>query len=284
MTATAILSPVKTCTKCKECKPATLEFFYAQPRMTCGFASTCKSCNSIRRRELLADRQAIGVTAIDKREDRASRRSTINSINQGLSCQGLKQCVCCSVVYPMNSEHFVNHKSKPGKLGNRCRPCQRAACQSHYGRNKETYHARARAFEKANPEWQSARNKKYRTENIQKIRNRLKNRRKTDHLYKTERLIRSSIADAFRRKGYTKRNRVAVILGCTWPEFQSHIERQFVRGMTWENRNAWEIDHIVPVATAKTELDVIALNHFTNLRPLWTAINRAKSDIITHLI
>jgi Na+-translocating ferredoxin:NAD+ oxidoreductase RnfC subunit len=192
--------------------------------------------------------------------------------------------VQCSTVYPIGADHFVKHKSNPAMVGGSCRICQRAACKSHYERNKEAYHARSRAFERANKDWQSDRNKKYRAENSEKISARLKLRWDTDHLYRTQRIIRNSIADAFRRKGFTKRHRASSILGCTWDELQKHIEKQFVIGMSWENRSAWEVDHIVPVSTAKTEEDLVSLNHFTNLRPLWTALNRAKSDTITHLI
>ena len=52
--------------------------------------------------------------------------------------------------------------------------------------------------------------------------------------------------------------------------------------MTWENRGkyngelnyGWDIDHIIPLATAKTEEDLIKLNHFSNLQPLCSKINR----------
>jgi hypothetical protein len=54
--------------------------------------------------------------------------------------------------------------------------------------------------------------------------------------------------------------------------------------MSWENRAEWHIDHIVPLATAKCEEDVIKLNHFTNLRPLWAADNLKKNSNRTHLI
>ena len=52
--------------------------------------------------------------------------------------------------------------------------------------------------------------------------------------------------------------------------------------MTWENKGlyngelnyGWDIDHIIPVSSGKTEDDMIKLNHYTNLQPLCSKINR----------
>jgi CRISPR/Cas system Type II protein with McrA/HNH and RuvC-like nuclease domain len=48
--------------------------------------------------------------------------------------------------------------------------------------------------------------------------------------------------------------------------------------MSWENRNEWHIDHIMPISMAKTYDEVIRLNHYRNLRPLWAHENLSKSD------
>jgi hypothetical protein len=50
--------------------------------------------------------------------------------------------------------------------------------------------------------------------------------------------------------------------------------------MTWDNRGQWHIDHIVPLALAKNEQDVIDLSHYSNLRPMWGADNIRKSDTL----
>ena len=61
--------------------------------------------------------------------------------------------------------------------------------------------------------------------------------------------------------------------------------------MTWENRGlyngelyyGWDIDHKIPLSSATTEDDVIKLNHFTNLQPLCSKINRdIKKDKIDY--
>jgi len=61
--------------------------------------------------------------------------------------------------------------------------------------------------------------------------------------------------------------------------------------MTWENRGlyngelnyGWDIDHIIPIASAKTEEDIIKLNHYKNLQPLCSHINRdIKKDFLQY--
>ena len=76
------------------------------------------------------------------------------------------------------------------------------------------------------------------------------------------------------------------MVGCKWDELKQHLERQFTKGMNWESLLAGEIeiDHIIPLAEAKTIADVVALNHFTNLRPMWSKENRQKSSRRTLLI
>jgi hypothetical protein len=52
--------------------------------------------------------------------------------------------------------------------------------------------------------------------------------------------------------------------------------------MNWENRGlfngklkyGWDIDHIIPLASAKNEEDLIKLSHYTNLQPLCGYTNR----------
>ena len=36
----------------------------------------------------------------------------------------------------------------------------------------------------------------------------------------------------------------------------------------------WDIDHIIPICSATSEEEVIKLNHYTNLQPLCSKVNR----------
>lgn len=89
---------------------------------------------------------------------------------------------------------------------------------------------------------------------------------------------RAAVANAIARMGYRKGSKTEQVLGCSWGEFRSHVERQFLPGMTWENWGEWELDHIVAISSAASEEDVLALSKATNLRPLWRPANRKKSN------
>jgi len=61
--------------------------------------------------------------------------------------------------------------------------------------------------------------------------------------------------------------------------------------MNWDNYGlyngelnfGWDIDHIVPISTAKTKEEIIKLNHYENLQPLCSKINRdIKRDKIEY--
>ena len=52
--------------------------------------------------------------------------------------------------------------------------------------------------------------------------------------------------------------------------------------MNWNNYGiyngefnyGWDLDHIIPISLAKSEEEIIKLNHYTNLQPLCSKTNR----------
>lgn len=96
--------------------------------------------------------------------------------------------------------------------------------------------------------------------------------------------ISRMLAHALDASGSIKRGKTFDLLGYTPRELRVHIERQFIGGMSWTNRGEWQIDHIVPISTAKNESEVIALNQLPNLRPLWAKENNEKRNKIVSLI
>lgn len=103
-----------------------------------------------------------------------------------------------------------------------------------------------------------------------------------DNLYRLTFSIRNSTRESIVNSGYTKKLKTNDILGCSFEDFKLYIESKFEPWMTWNNRGlyngefnyGWDIDHIIPISTAKTEEDIIKLNHYTNLQPLCSKVNR----------
>jgi hypothetical protein len=122
--------------------------------------------------------------------------------------------------------------------------------------------------------------REYRDKKNEFNRKRNKERRENDPFYAMKERIRNRTKAAFLGQGFTKGCKTRDMIGCTWEFFKQHIESQFTKGMKWSNRELWHIDHIIPLASAATEEELVNLSHFSNLRPLWAYENNLKKDKI----
>jgi len=105
-----------------------------------------------------------------------------------------------------------------------------------------------------------------------------KKRKQNDPAFRLLASLRTLIGTAFKYNRHKKKSKTVEILGCSIEEFKAYIESQFLEGMSWENRSEWHLDHIMPVSMAKTEDELIRLNHYKNFRPLWAKDNIRKSN------
>jgi len=105
-------------------------------------------------------------------------------------------------------------------------------------------------------------------------------KQKTDIVFKLINNVRVRLIKYLKKLNITKKNKTFEIVGCTPQELKEHLEKQFVDGMSWENRSEWHIDHIIPLSSAKTEEEIYKLSHYTNLQPLWAIDNIKKSNNI----
>ena len=159
-----------------------------------------------------------------------------------------------------------------------------AARKRHHEANKEKENARVRKWHKENRDRVRLMARWRRLRNIDTVRPTVakaqRDKRATDPMYHLMCRLRSRISAALKRRKWRKRSRTDQILGCARDQLRAHIESQFQPGMTWENRQEWHVDHRHPVSTAKTEAEMIALFHYTNLQPLWAHDNQVKSNKI----
>ena len=108
---------------------------------------------------------------------------------------------------------------------------------------------------------------------------RVKKKRKTNELFRIKEVLHARIRRFFNGRTKIKVEDKEHLLGANKPFIKKHLERQFKKGMTWENygHKGWHIDHIIPLSSAKTEEELRALFHYTNLQPLWAKDNLTKS-------
>jgi hypothetical protein len=155
---------------------------------------------------------------------------------------------------------------------------------------------RSQKWRKDNPEKYkkqlSVYQKLYRENNKEKRSVNHKIRKINDPLYKLRCLISSTIQKQLKNNGYSKKSRTREILGCSYTEYLKHIEMQWLLPhnlddngnlwMNWDNHGkyngtenyGWDIDHVIPLSSAKTEEELLELFKYTNLQPLCSYINR----------
>jgi hypothetical protein len=107
-----------------------------------------------------------------------------------------------------------------------------------------------------------------------------KRKRKEDTIHRIKTYVRNRIRFYLTKSNFTKRNQTFKIVGCSPIELKEYLERNFTHGMSWNNQGDWHIDHIKPLASAKTEEELYILCHFTNLQPMWAADNIKKGSKI----
>lgn len=104
-------------------------------------------------------------------------------------------------------------------------------------------------------------------------------------LIKIKKKLQKIAASAFKQKGKKKKTSTKKLLGCSIEEFKNYIESLWEPWMNWENYGnkngvakevnfSWDLDHIIPLSSAKTEEDLNRLTHYTNIQPLCSYTNR----------
>ena len=149
-----------------------------------------------------------------------------------------------------------------------------------YIENKEHHKELTKIWRKNNPEKVKEYSLKQRIKNTKYGADYVRKRKEKDPMFKFECGIRSNVRKSFKRGSnhFRKSSKTEAILGCTIEEFREYVKNKFTNGMTFENygTHGWHLDHIVPISTAKTEEDIIKLNHYTNFQPLWAIDNLKK--------
>ena len=190
----------------------------------------------------------------------------------------MKKCINCKLEKELTEFHKA--KQNKGGLKGSCRSCVTEHKKEYYKVNKEKIKEYSKKYSQANKEKRKEYDKEYIQANKERKNKRIRDRKKVDSVFKMTENLRTRTWYAFKRKGYNKNTKTQEMLGVDWEVCKAHIERQFIKGMSWDNQGDWHIDHIIPLASANTEKELKKLCHYSNLQPLWAVDNLMKSDKI----
>jgi hypothetical protein len=203
----------------------------------------------------------------------------------------IKVCPKCTVEKTVDG--FSKKKTGKGGLSWQCKTCDENYQKVYRVLNKQKAAEYKKQYQIVNKEKLNAiskkfaeNNKEYTREHKRKYNERRRILRKykydNDPFERSVVCFRCGITRAFKSKGWGKQGKSKDILGCDYETAKQYIENRFKEGMSWANygKFGWHVDHIIPLASAKTLADIKKLCHYTNLQPLWWLENIIKSDKI----
>lgn len=185
----------------------------------------------------------------------------------------------------------------------KAREATRAGQKAYHWRTREIRLQKMREYTAANYEAVKAKQREYHAKNKERCNQisrdyhkkhaaelskkhtiRQRERRKNDPEFACSCRLRRRLLLAIRSVGVTKTDNTHALLGCTPRFLKEHLEKQFVPGMSWENRHKWHIDHIIPCAAFNLSdpEQQKACFHYTNLQPLWAKDNIRKGAKLPH--
>lgn len=189
-----------------------------------------------------------------------------------------KVCSKCGEEKALSS--FVRDKEKKDGYKSQCKKCCYERTNQWRKHNKKRIHQYREKYYADNKESLDKYTKNYYYANRSSVtayyRRYHRSRRDNDPLFRIRAHLRSRMYQLLRCKSENTEH----ILGCSFEEFKEHIEKQFTEGMNWDNHGEWHLDHIIPLASAITEEEVIKLNHYTNFQPLWAFDNLSKGSLM----
>lgn len=257
----------KTCRKCSAVKE--ISFFYKAKGCIDGHRQTCKECSQ----------KKIAIY-YQKNQDSIKQYRKENYFDNEVYKKDAR--ARSSRWYENNQDKLQEYKSI-----NKERITKNKK-EYHY-KNRENISKKVSEYYKKNPEKakeKDLKNKKWREDNkewvIERGKRYLRKRLKEEPLFKLKQAVRQRVYKSIKYRGYTKKSKTFEILDCTCEFFRSYIESKWQNWMNWDNYGkwngelnyGWDLDHIIPISAAKTEEEVLKLNHYTNFQPLCSHVNR----------
>lgn len=210
--------------------------------------------------------------------------------------QNKKKCSRCQT--PKAKRDFHKNKSRPDGLGVECKSCRHIIAKKWREKHKDEIREKNVKRYWATKHKREGYSRRYRLKYPERAKeqakrnylNVIKPKLQSSPKLRAMQAIRSAIRSTITKRRGVKTSTTYKILGCNQEAFIAYLESQFKPWMTWDKygvytgrpNEGFDIDHITPLSTAKTIQDVIKLNHYTNLQPLCSYVNRVvKRDRVT---
>lgn len=181
---------------------------------------------------------------------------------------------CCKCNLWQDFSFFYKDKSNSHGLNSTCKSCCKIIRNSEKTKQYFKEFQKTEHYKEYHKNYDKSEKRQLSRErtNLEKRRKREKRYRLNNPLYK----LKQNCSRRIRESLNNKKDKTIEYLGCSIIELKLHLEKQFKPEMSWSNYGNWEIDHIIPLCSAKTEEELIKLFHYTNLQPLWSHENRTK--------
>ena len=254
---------MKECTKCKETKPLTE--YYKGKNYKGGYRSQCKVCL-----------KEVKDIYFEKNKDKLKEAKKLWSENNKERIKKTNE------IYRKNNKDKLRKTQKKYYKTNRGKILKQS--KKYREENKELINNKYKEYYKENKEKLNKLSRIHREQNKKYFSNYMsswiKKRYSEDQMFRLKTNLRSRIYEYLKKGGYKKTKKTRDILGCSIYFYKKHLQKQFKEGMSWDNHGEWHIDHIIPLASANTEEELINLFYYTNTQPLWAEENIKKSDKI----
>jgi hypothetical protein len=237
---------MKTCKKCNIIK--ILEDYGNNKSKKDGKSLYCKDCEKIRAKEYRnKNRDKVNESAKKWRQNNPEKYK--ETIKKYLEKNPNMLSIERNKIYRLNEDYRKKLSDKRKEYYKNNAEIEREKRKEYYYKNKEESRRKS-------DEWKR---KKIKEDGFFRMKINLRNR------------IREYLVNE------NKSKRTMEIVGLDKSEFKSYIENKFIEGMCWDNYGKWHLDHIIPLCYAKDENEALALNHYTNLQPLWDEDNLKKN-------
>jgi hypothetical protein len=235
----------KICNKCKEEK--NICAFGKNNSKKDKLQSICKNCDRLKSKDYREK---------NKEKYRSSQKKTYEKNKE-------ERVLISKDYYNNNREKIINRNKE------------------YYRNNIDKYRIKKKEWLENNKEKQKEKSKEWLKNNRKLLSKKERERRESDHLFRTIRYVRNRINQYFKSKNYKKDSQSFNLVGCSPDFLRLYIQSLFTDGMSWDLvGKEIHIDHIIPLSSGKNIDEVKKLCHYTNLQPLWAKDNLTKGNKI----